>query len=318
LRRIATQILGTLLTLVGAAALLFVAPRLVPGSAAEVLLGPRATPELVADFERRMGLDRPVHEQLVRSFGQVLRGDLGVDLVSGRPIVDLIGEVLPFTIVLAFSSLGLALLLGVPLGAWTALRPGSLGDRVAASLSVGVIAVPNFVVAVLLLLIFSLWVHWLPVMGAGEPGRPLDQLLHLVLPVVSLAIGWVGYLARLVRASLLEVIDEPFIQTHRAYGASEARIVLLYALRNACLPTVAVLGLGVGRLLGGAIFAEVIFARPGIGRLIYDAIATRNYPVVQAGVLVVVLLFTLTNMLADLLYAALDPRTRRGGDGEAA
>jgi peptide/nickel transport system permease protein len=318
LRRVATQILGTLLTLVGAAALLFVAPRLVPGSAADVLLGPRATPEVVAEFERRMGLDRPVHEQLVRSFGQALRGDLGVDLVSGRPIVDLIGEVLPFTIVLAFSSLGLAILLGVPLGAWTALRPGSLGDRVAAFLSVGVIAVPNFVVAVLLLLIFSLWVHWLPVMGVGAPGRPLDQLLHLVLPAVSLAIGWVGYLARLVRASLLEVIDEPFIQTHRAYGASETRIVLLYALRNACLPTVAVLGLGVGRLLGGAIFAEVIFARPGIGRLIYDAITTRNYPVVQAGVLVVVLLFTLTNMLTDLLYVALDPRTRRGGDGGAA
>lgn len=315
MRAVATQIFATALTLLGAAALLFSAPRIVPGSAAATLLGPRATPEVVAEFERRMGLDRPIHEQLGEAFARAVRGDLGTDMVSGRPIADQVLEVLPYTVILAFSSLGLALLIGAPLGAWSAARPGGRADRGVAFLSVGMIAVPNFIVAVGLLVLFSLWLHWLPVLGAGEPGDLGDQLLHLVLPTISLAVGWVGYLARLVRASLLEVLDEPFIRTHRAYGATEPRIVGWFALRNAWLPTVAVLGLGFGRLLGGAIFAEVIFGRPGVGSLVFHALASRNYPVVQGGVLVVVVLFVITNLIVDLSYAWLDPRTRRATEG---
>jgi peptide/nickel transport system permease protein len=148
------------------------------------------------------------------------------------------------------------------------------------------------------------------VLGTGS-GAPLDRLARLVLPALSLALGWIGYIARLVRSSLLEVLGEAFIRTSRAYGISERKIVLKYALKNAAIPTVAVLGLGVGRLLGGAIFAEIIFARPGLGTLIFNAINTRNYPVVQAGVLVIVLLFVLTNLLVDLSYSWLDPRIAR-------
>ncbi|NYZ11068.1 ABC transporter permease [Azospirillum sp. RWY-5-1] len=310
LRYLSGRLLTTALVVVGAVTLLFALTLLVPGNPASVLLGPRATPEAVAALAERMGLDRPLHERLLMFFGQVATGNLGTDVISGRPILTMVMEVLPFTVTLTIAAIGLAVLVGVPLGCYAATNPGSRGDRVAAVLSVSFIAMPNFVVAIFLLLIFSIWLDWLPVLGAGEPGDVLDQLVRLILPSVSLALGWVGYIARLMRSSLLEVLGEPYIRTARAFGIPDRKIVYKYALKNAAIPTVAILGLGVGRLLGGAIFAEIIFARPGIGTLVYDAILTRNYPVVQAGVLVVVLLFVLTNLLVDLSYAWLDPRLR--------
>jgi len=160
-------------------------------------------------------------------------------------------------------------------------------------------------------LIFSVWLHWLPVLGVGRDGGWGDAVLRLILPALSLALGWIGYIARLLRASLLEVLGEAHIRTARAYGVPERRIVYRNALKLAAIPTVAILGLGVGRLLGGAIFAEIVFARPGLGTLVYDAIAVRNYPVVQAAVLVVVGVFTVTNLLTDLSYLWLDPRLGR-------
>lgn len=310
LRYLSGRLLTTALVVFGAVTLLFALTLLVPGNPASVLLGPRATPEAVAALAERMGLDRPLHERLLMFFGQVATGNLGTDVISGRPILTMVMDVLPFTVTLTVAAIGLAVLVGVPLGCYAATNPGSRGDRVAAVLSVSFIAMPNFVVAIFLLLIFSIWLDWLPVLGAGEPGDVLDQLVRLILPSVSLALGWVGYIARLMRSSLLEVLGEPYIRTARAFGIPDRKIVYKYALKNAAIPTVAILGLGVGRLLGGAIFAEIIFARPGIGTLVYDAILTRNYPVVQAGVLVVVLLFVLTNLLVDLSYTWLDPRLR--------
>jgi peptide/nickel transport system permease protein len=311
-RYLASRLVTTALVVVGATTVVFSLTLIVPGNPAEVLLGPRASPEAVADFARRMGLDLPIYERLLRFFGQVVRGDLGRDIVSGRPILDMVLEVMPYTIVLTFAAIGLAILLGVPLGCYAATHPGSRGDRVAAILSVSFIAIPNFVVAIYLLLVFSIWLDWLPVLGVGERGDIADQARRLVLPAVSLALGWVGYIARLVRSSLLEVLGEPYIRTARAYGIAEPKVIYKYALKNAGIPTLAILGLGVGRLLGGAVFAEIIFARPGIGTLIYDAIAIRNYPVVQAGVLIVVVLFVLTNLIVDMSYGWLDPRIRSG------
>lgn len=310
-RYLGSRLITAALVLFGAVVLLFSLTLFVPGDPARVLLGPRASPEAIAELSARMGLDLPLWQQLVRFLGNVLRGDLGIDILSGRPILTMVLEVLPYTVTLTFSAIGLAVLIGVPLGCYAATHPGTLGDRIAAIASVSFIAMPNFVVAIYLVLIFSIWLDWLPVLGASRSGDFLDQLARLVLPAVSLALGWIGYIARLVRSSLLEVLSENFIRTARAYGVSETRIVYKYALKNAAIPTVAVLGLGVGRLLGGAIFAEIIFARPGIGTLIYTAISTRNYPVVQAGVLVVVFLFALTNLLVDLSYSWLDPRIRR-------
>lgn len=318
LRFLANRLLTTILVIIGAVALLFCLTLFVPGNPADVLLGPRATPEAVAAFTRQMGLDLPIWQRMAIFFGHVLQGNLGTDVISGRPILTMVMEVLPFTVTLTFASIGLAILIGLPLGAYAATHPDSIGDRIGAILSVSFIAMPNFVVAIFLLLIFSIWLDWLPVLGAGEPGNYLDQLVRLILPSLSLALGWIGYIARLVRSSLLEVMGESYIRTARAYGVSDTKIIYKYALKNAAIPTVAILGLGIGRLLGGAIFAEIIFARPGVGKLVYDAILTRNYPVVQAGVLVVVLLFVLTNLLVDMSYGWLDPRMRqsaRAGGG---
>lgn len=310
LQYLLSRLATTAAVVAGAIVLLFVLTLLVPGNPAEVLLGPRATPETIAAFAQRMGLDRPLHERLLRFFGQLLQGDFGTDIISGRPILQMVLEVMPYTVTLTFAAIGLAVAIGLPLGAYAATHSGSALDRVAAVVSVAFIAMPNFVVAVFLVLVFSIWLDWLPVLGASQTGALGDQIVRLILPASALALGWIGYIARLVRSSLLEVLGEPYIRTGRAYGVPERRIVLKYALKNACIPTLAVLGLGVGRLLGGAIFAEVIFARPGIGTLIFDAISVRNYPIVQAGTFVIVLLFVLTNLLVDMSYAWIDPRIR--------
>lgn len=310
LGRIGRRLGSTLLVLLGAVALLFVLTLFISGNPAQVLLGPRATPEAVRAFSEAMGLDRPVLERFALFVWNVVRGDLGKDVVSGRPIATMVAEVLPYTATLTAAAIGMAVAIGAPLGCYAATHPNSLFDRVTAMVSIGFIAIPNFVVAILLLMVFSIWLDWFPVLGVSRSGDPLDQLVRLVLPAVSLAAGWVGYIARLLRASLLEVLGEPHIRTLRAYGVPERTIVYKYALKPAAIPTVAILGLGVGRLLGGAIFTEIVFARPGLGTLVYDAIATRNYPVVQACVLVIVGLFTLANLLTDLTYGWLDPRIR--------
>jgi peptide/nickel transport system permease protein len=291
--------------------LVFALTLFVRGNPAQVLLGPRATPEAVAAFTHAMGLDRSVPERLLIFLGNLMRGDLGRDIVSGRPILDEVLDVFPYTLSLTFSAIGIAVLFGVPLGCYAATHPGSKLDQFAAILSVSFIAIPSFVVAIFLLIVFSVWLGWLPVIGGGVKTSVFDEVARLILPAVALAVGWVGYIARLLRASLLEVLGEAHIRTARSFGVPERRIVYKYALKLAAIPTVAILGLGIGRLLGGAIFAEIIFARPGIGTLVYDAINVRNYPVVQASVLVVVGVFTLSNLAVDLAYAWLDPRIAR-------
>jgi peptide/nickel transport system permease protein len=274
------------------------------------LLGPRATPETVAALTERMGLDLPLYQRLLRFLVALAHGDLGVDVIGGRSVSRLVLVALPNTALLAVSAIALAVLIGIPLGCYAATHPGGLGDRVAAFFSVGLIATPSFVVAIFLLLVFSISLHWLPVMGLGRAGDPIDQLAHLVLPSLALAAGWIGYIARLIRSSLLEILGEPYIRTSRAYGIREWKVVYKYALKLACIPTVAVLGVGIGELMGSALFAEIIFNRPGLGSLVYGAILDRNYPIVQGGVFAIVLVFVLVNLLVDLSYAWLDPRLR--------
>jgi peptide/nickel transport system permease protein len=312
LRFIAIRLLTTAVTVLGAMALLFALTVLVPGDPAAILLGPQATPESAARFIAEMGLDQPIHVRFLRFFGHLLQGDLGTDVVSGRRVAASVGAVLPYTVILTAASIVLSILVGVPLGAYAANHPGSIGDNLLAGLSVAFIAIPSFVVAILLLVVFSVWLDWLPVLGAGNADDLLDQATRLVLPTLALATGWVGFVARLVRTSMLEVLNEPYIRTARAYGLPDRQRTYKYALKNACIPVLAVLGLGVGRLLGGAVLVEIVFARPGLGRLVLDAINARNFPVLQGAVLVVVLLFVLTNLAVDLLYTAIDPRMRRG------
>lgn len=299
-----------ILVLVGSMTLLCLLTLIVPGDPATILLGPRATPQAIELFRQQMGLDLPIHERVFFFFANALRGDLGTDVVSGRSVAGMVTAALPNTMFLALSAIGLAVLIGIPIGCYAAVRPGSLLDQALAVVSVGLVATPSYVVAILLLYLFSVRLGWFPVLGAGDAGDVLDQLHHLVLPAVALAVGWIGYIARLVRSSLLEVLGEPFIRTARAYGQPEFRVVGKYALKLACIPTVAILGVGIGELMGGAVFVEIIFNRPGLGSLIFDAIKNRNYPIVQGGILVVVAIFVFANLLVDLSYAWLDPRVR--------
>lgn len=310
-RYLASRLVTSVLIVFGAMLLLFALSALVPGDPAATLLGPQATPEFARQFIVEMGLDRPLPERLWLFFRNVLTGNLGVDVLSGRPVAGLVLAVIPYTFVLTFAAIGLAVLLGVPLGIFAATHRGSLADNLLAFISVAFIAVPSFVVAIMLLLVFSIWLDWLPVLGAGNTGDLWDQARRLVLPTIALSLGWIGFIARLVRSSMLEVLGEPHIRTLRAFGVSERLVTYKYALKNACIPTLAVLGLGIGRLLGGAVLVEIVFARPGLGRLIYDALSIRNFPVVQGAVLVVVVLFVVVNLLVDLSYSAIDPRMRR-------
>jgi peptide/nickel transport system permease protein len=299
------------LILVVAVTLMFLMIRAVPGDPVSVMLGPRASPELKAALIERMGLDQPIFIQIGIFYSDLLRGDLGFDVFSNRPVTEIVAQQLPFTLELIFASILWSAVLGTLLGAYAAAHPNTLADRVAAALSVGFVAAPAFVVALLALLIFAVTLQWFPAIGAGESGDIGDRLAHLVLPSFAIGLSWVGYIARLVRASMLEVMGEPHIRTARAFGLSERRIVLVYALRIAILPVVTVIGVGMGFLLSAAVFTEIVFARPGLGKLVIDSITTRNYPIVMGAVLASTALFVLSTAVADLINAALDPRSRQ-------
>lgn len=312
-RYLAIRVATTLLIVLGAMLLLFTLSALVPGDPATALLGPSATPEYAHRFIVEMGLDQPWYCRLGTFLAHVATGDLGTDILSGQRVTAIVGGVLPYTFILTFTSIVLAVVIGVPLGCYAATHRGSVADHVLAFTSVAFIAIPSFVIAIFLLLIFSTSLNWLPVLGAGDRNDWGDQATRLILPTISLSVGWIGFIARLVRSSMLEVLAEAYIRTSRAYGLPSQLVLYKYALKNACIPVLAVLGLGIGRLLGGAVLVEIVFARPGLGRLIFDAISTRNFPVLQGSVLVVVVIFVVTNLLVDFAFSAIDPRIRRTG-----
>lgn len=284
---------------------------LVPGDPVRIILGPRATEALSETVRREMDLDSPVPLQVWNFITGAFQGDLGTDFVSQRPVSQLVLPALMHTVILALASLALAAVLGVLLGIYSATHANTWIDRFTSVISIGLITLPPYVAGLFLLLLFTVTLNWFPSIGAGDLSQPADYAQHLVLPAVALAIAWVGYLARLVRTSMLEVMNENYIRTMRAFGLRERTILYKYALKNAVIPTVAVLGVGLGTLMGGAIFVEVIFSRPGLGRLIFDSIETRNFPVVRAGVLAVAVLFVVANLIADLSYRSLDPRIRQ-------
>lgn len=304
LKRLGMTVVVVLILLIFMAALV----HLIPGDPVEIILGPRASEELSATVRRQMGLDDPVPTQIAAFIAGAAQGDLGRDFVSDLPVTQLIATVLPHTMVLAISGLGLASLVGIPLGVYSAAHPNTVIDRVTALLSISLVTIPSYVGGLFLLLVFAVQIPILPAVGAGTFANPVDYAAHLILPATALALTWIGYLARLVRSSMLEVMNTGYIRTARSLGLRERTVFYKYALKNAIIPTVAVLGVGLGDLMGGAIFVEVIFSRPGLGTLIFDSISVRNYPIVRGGVLVAALLFVLANLIADLSYHFLDPR----------
>lgn len=289
---------------------LFSLLQLIPGDPATIALGPRATPEAIARYSEKMHLDQPVWAQFLIYAKNAAFGDLGVDVFTDRSVTTIIMERIGFTLSLIFAAMGWAILIGIPLGCLAAVRPNTWIDVVTGIVSIGTIAVPSFLVAIWALLIFAVNLRWLPAIGAGEPGVLSDQALHLILPAFAVGLGWVGYLARMVRASMLEVMGENYIRSARAFGLTPRRIIFGYALRIAILPTITLIGMGFGGLISAAVFAEIIFARPGLGKLIFDSVQARNFPIVQGAVLVATSLYIFVVLFSDILIAWIDPRVR--------
>jgi peptide/nickel transport system permease protein len=288
---------------------------LIPGDPVKTILGPRASEDLAQTVRQEMDLDSSVPAQVYHFASNAFQGDLGTDFVSQVPVTQLIGAALPHTLILAAASLLLATMIGIPLGVYASTRPNTAGDRLAGIVSISLITVPAYVGGLLLLLVFSVQLDVLPAIGTGDFSDPVDYLKHLALPAIALALTWIGYLARLTRTSMFEVLNTNYIRTAHAYGLRPRSVFYKYALRNAIIPTVAVLGVGLGTLMGGAVFVEIIFTRAGLGTLILDSIENRNFPIVRGAVLVIAVLFVLANLAADLSYRLLDPRirTERGG-----
>jgi len=268
-----------------------------------LMVSPDAPPDVVATMRQALGFDRPLYEQFARYLGNAAQGDLGISLRMNRPVTSLILERLPATLQLTLAALVIAVLVAIPAGIVSAVKRGTVVDRLAMAGAVAGQAVPIFWLALLLIALFGVRLRWLPVYGSGS-------LAHFVLPAVSLSTIIMGRLARLVRSSMLEVLGQDYVRTARAKGLSESRVLAVHALKNASIPIVTLLGLQFAQLLGGAVVTETIFAWPGIGRLVVEAIFNRDFPVVQGVVLVVSLIFVAVNVLVDLSYAVLDPRIR--------
>ncbi len=299
-----------ILVLILAISSLYMLIQAAPGDPASAMLGPRATPALKAAITEKLGLDKPMPVQVFNYLISVLQGDLGTDLKSKQPVLNTLKIHLPRTLELLGASVLVAALIGIPLGCIAAVRRNSLFDRAIGLLSVSVIAVPAVIIAIFGMLIFAAGLGWVPAIGAGEDEGLLSLLHHLILPAIAVGIGWVGYIARLVRASMIEVLSANYVRNARAFGLPENWITYKYALRLAILPTITVIGVGMGFLLSAAVFAEIVFARPGLGKLVIDSITTRNYPVVMGSVLVSTILFVASTTISDLVNAMLDPRIR--------
>ncbi|MCZ0811588.1 MAG: ABC transporter permease [Pseudomonadota bacterium] len=280
----------------------------VPGDPAVLVLGPRATPELIERTREAMGLDRPLLVQLVTFFGNIFRGDLGHDVFTGRAVSRIVLEQLPYTLILITVAIMWSAALGIVLGAYSALRRNTWFDTLSGIVSVGTISIPAFVMALYSVLVFAVWLRWLPAIGAGEGF--VNSITHLILPAFAIGVSWVGYVARMVRASMLEIMGQPHVRMARAFGLSERRITRSHILKIAVLPAVTLIGTGVAHLFSAAVFVEVIFARPGIGALIVQAVNERNYPIVLGAVLVTTGIIVLATLISDLVIALLDPRQR--------
>jgi peptide/nickel transport system permease protein len=287
--------------------------RLAPGDPLALLHGADLTPEERAAARAYWGLDDPLPVQYVRWAGNALRGDLGRSFADGRPVLGVIGERVPATVQLAGSALLLALGIGLGAGVLAAARPHSAADLLATAAATVLYSTPSFWLALILVLVFAVWLGWLPASGMENVRGPAglgDRLAHLALPALVLSLREAAALARYTRASLRDVLAQDYVRTARAKGLPEHAVVLRHALPPALLPVITLLGLYLPRLVGGAIVVETVFAWPGLGRLLLEASLQRNYTVIMGEVLLVGTAVILANLLADLCYAAADPRVR--------
>jgi peptide/nickel transport system permease protein len=302
------RLVGTLPVLFGVTLLVFLMAWVTPGDPVVAMLGEASqgmSRQALDDLRRELGLDRPLPVQYLDYVAGLARGDLGVSIRSRRPVLAEIRDRLPATIELALAALTIAVALGVGLGVVAAVRKRTWIDGAAIAVALVGVSVPVFWSGFVLMIVFALELGWLPASGRGT-------WRHLVLPAVAVGVSSAAFIARITRGAVLEALGQDYVRTARAKGLAPSKVVLRHALRNALLPIVTVVGLQLGGLLGGAVLTETVFAWPGVGRLLVDAIVARDLPLVQGSVLVVSLLFILVNLTVDLSYAAINPRVRYG------
>lgn len=297
------RLLLSLLAVWGVATIVFFVLRVIPGDPALVFAGPSATAAQVAEVRTRLGMDRSLFVQYLEFITKLGQLDLGDSYRWSRPVLQLIAERIPATALLAAAALAIAVVIGIPFGVLAAHKRGRWPDRVVSILSLVGQALPNFWIGIVLILVFSANLRLLPSSGIGT-------WKHLILPAFTLSLPLLGVLVRLVRAGLIEVLAEDFIRTARARGVSDAKVLIKHAGRNMLLPVITMIGLQFAQMLGGAVVIETVFGWPGLGRLLVDAVGTRDYAIVQAAIIAIALAYTAVNFAVDLSYGVLDPRVR--------
>ncbi|MGV0717195.1 ABC transporter permease [Mycolicibacterium sp. XJ662] len=311
LRFLARRLLYSAVVMVGVVVVVFTLVHLVPGDPVRIALGTRYTPEAYEALRQASGLDKPMWQQFFGYLGSALTGDLGVSFRNGDPVTLILLERLPATVSLAMVGVLLALLIALPAGIWSALHEGRLSDAIVRMGSQFGVSIPDFWMGILLIALFATTLGWLPTSGY----RPLLQdpagwLRHIVLPALTVALVAAAIMTRYVRSAVLEVAATGYVRTARSKGLSPTVVTFRHTVRNALIPILTITGIQLATILGGVIVVEVVFAWPGLGRLVYNAVAARDYPVIQGAVLLIAALFLLINLIVDALYAVVDPRIR--------
>jgi peptide/nickel transport system permease protein len=308
---IARRLLSTLLVMALVGVFIFLLLHLAPGDPAAIIAGDNASPAQIAKIRHQLGLDAPLVVQFVRWVWQILHGDFGISIFSEAPVMELIRQRLPATVALTSTTIGFAAVLAVGAGVLAAWRAGGLLDRVLMGFAALGFSVPVFVVGYLLIYVCAIRLRWLPVQGyVPLSGGLWPWASHLILPSIALGLAYVALIARITRASMLEVLSEDYMRTARAKGASTGAMLLHHALKNAGVPIVTVIGIGVALLISGVVITETVFNIPGLGRLTVDAISNRDYPIIQGVIVVFSGAYVLVNLAVDLVYTLIDPRIR--------
>lgn len=311
LRLILSRLVAAIPVMGVVAIFVFLMLRLSPGDPAAILAGDQATAEVIAAIRADLGLDRPIPEQFVTWLGQLLQGDLGRSVLSKQPVAIMIGQRVEPTLSLALMTLAFSILVAVPLGVIAAWKQGSWLDRGIMALSVAGFSIPVFVLAYILIYVFSMQLDWLPVQGFTPISQGLLPFLeNIALPTLALSFIYIALFARITRAAMLEVLGEDYIRTAYAKGLKERVVLTRHALRNAAVPIVSVIGIGFALLIGGVVITETVFNIPGVGRLVVDAVLARDYPIIQGVILLFSGIYVLINLGIDIAYVLLDPRIR--------
>jgi ABC-type dipeptide/oligopeptide/nickel transport system permease component len=305
------RLLASAPTLIAVLTVVFVIVRIIPGDPALTVLGDQATPAALAALRTKLGIDKPLHLQYVDFMLSALQGDLGRSLVSGRPVINEVTAVLPHTLDLTISSLLLGSAIGIPLGIWAALRRNRLADYVIRIVSLIGLSFPVFVSGIFLLLVFALQYRIFPVIGTSDLANLGDRAWKLVLPTLTLGLVMVAYITRVTRSAMLQVLSEDYVRTARAKGVPARLVITRHALRNALIPVVTVVGLYLGINIGNSVLTEIVFNRPGLGKVIVTALNQRDYAMLQGLMVIYCFLIVVTNLLTDLTYGLIDPRVKQ-------